>query len=150
MDSKLLMKEGKRLFRSVLLPGQVLLRWCFLELESTRNGCRLLFSIFEYVIRFCWVFTERVHYVESVQIWSYFWSVFSCIRTKYRKIRTGNKSIFGHFSRSDGTIDYWNLGIIDYLKMLLIICLIFEGHLVIQYLTLSWRRPLSFRNQSID
>ena len=38
--------------------------------------------------------------VKSVQIQSYFWSVFSCIRTEYRKIWSKNKSVFGHFSRS--------------------------------------------------
>ena len=27
---------------------------------------------------------QRLHCVKSVQIWSYFWSVFSCIRTEYR------------------------------------------------------------------
>ena len=37
------------------------------------------------------------HCVKSVQIQSYFWSVFSCIRTEYRKIRTINNSVFGHF-----------------------------------------------------
>ena len=31
-----------------------------------------------------------------------FWSVFSCIRTEYRKIRTRNNSAFGHFSCSEG------------------------------------------------
>ena len=31
----------------------------------------------------------------------YFWSVFSCIPTEYRKIQTRNNSVFGHFSRSD-------------------------------------------------
>ena len=54
-----------------------------------------------------------LHCVESVQIRSYFWSVFSCIRTGYgdllvnlhiqshnKKIRTKNNSAFGHFSRS--------------------------------------------------
>ena len=53
------------------------------------------------------------HYVKSVQIQSYFWSVFSCIQTEYvdslrlriqseyRKIRTRNNSVFGHFSRSE-------------------------------------------------
>ena len=41
-----------------------------------------------------------VHCVNSVQIQSYFWSVFSCIRIEYRKIRTRNNSVFGHFSRS--------------------------------------------------
>ena len=49
------------------------------------------------------------HCVKSVQIRSYFWSVFSCIRTEYgdllnlriqseyRKIRTRNNSVFGRF-----------------------------------------------------
>ena len=40
------------------------------------------------------------HFVKSVQIRSYFWSVFCCIRTESRKIRTRNNSVFGHFSRS--------------------------------------------------
>ena len=31
---------------------------------------------------------------------SYFWSVFFCIHLEYRKIRTRNNSVFGHFSRS--------------------------------------------------
>ena len=38
--------------------------------------------------------------VKSVQIQSYFWSVFSCTWIEYRKIRTRNNSVFGHFSRS--------------------------------------------------
>ena len=38
--------------------------------------------------------------VKSVQTQSYFWSVFSCIWTECRKIRTRNNSVFGHFSRS--------------------------------------------------
>ena len=40
------------------------------------------------------------HCVKSVQIRSYFWSVFSCIWTEYRKIRTRNNFVFGHISRS--------------------------------------------------
>ena len=44
------------------------------------------------------------HCVKSVQIRNYFWSVFSCIRTEYRKILTRNNSVFGHFSRIEGTI----------------------------------------------
>ena len=39
--------------------------------------------------------------VKSVQIRSLFWSVFFCIRTEYRKIRTRENSVFGYFSRSD-------------------------------------------------
>ena len=37
----------------------------------------------------------------SVQIRSYFWSVFSYIQSEYRKIPTRNNSVFGHFSRSE-------------------------------------------------
>ena len=50
------------------------------------------------------------HCMKSVQVRSYFWSVFSCIRTEYgdlrsihceyRKVRTRNNSVFGHFSCS--------------------------------------------------
>ena len=50
------------------------------------------------------------HCVKSVQIRSYFWPVFSCIRieygvnlriqSEYRKIRTRNNSVFTQFSRS--------------------------------------------------
>ena len=43
---------------------------------------------------------ETVHCVKSVQIRSYLWSIFSCIHSKYRKIRTRKSSIFGDFSRS--------------------------------------------------
>ena len=37
------------------------------------------------------------HCVKNVQIQSYFWSVFSCIWTEYRKIRTRNNSALRHF-----------------------------------------------------
>ena len=43
------------------------------------------------------------HWVKSVQIWSYFWSVFSCIRIEYGDLRSKsryNNSVFGRFSRS--------------------------------------------------
>ena len=40
------------------------------------------------------------HCMKSVRIRSCFWSVFSYIRTEYRKIRTKNNSVFGHFSCS--------------------------------------------------
>ena len=45
-----------------------------------------------------------IHCVKSVQIRSFFWSVFSCIRTEYGKIRTRKNSVFGHFLRSDKPI----------------------------------------------
>ena len=36
--------------------------------------------------------------MKSVQIRSFFWPEFSCIRTEYRKIRTRKNCVFGHFS----------------------------------------------------
>ena len=47
-------------------------------------------------------------YVKSVQIRKHFWSVCSCIWTEYRKVRTRNNSVFGHFSRSaEQCYKYW-------------------------------------------
>ena len=61
----------------------------------------------------CYVNWPYQHSVESVQLRSYFWSVFSCIRrnteiysvnlriqSEYRKIRTRENPAFGHFSLS--------------------------------------------------
>ena len=42
-----------------------------------------------------------IHFVKSVQIRSFFWSVSSCIQYEYRKIRTRKNSVFWHFSRTD-------------------------------------------------
>ena len=41
------------------------------------------------------------HCVKNVQIRSSFWSLFSCIQSEYRKRRTRNNSVFGHFSSSE-------------------------------------------------
>ena len=48
------------------------------------------------------------HCVKSVQIRSFFWSVFSCIRIEYRKIRTRKYSVFGHFSPSGRFLKFLN------------------------------------------
>ena len=40
--------------------------------------------------------------MKSLPLWCFFWSVFSCTQTEYRKVRTRKKSVFGQFSRSDG------------------------------------------------
>ena len=53
--------------------------------------------LFSNCLFFCLSFR---HCVKSVQIRSFFWSVFSCIQNKYRKIRTKKNSVFGHLSRS--------------------------------------------------
>ena len=44
--------------------------------------------------------------VKSVLIRSHFWSVFSCIRTEHRKIRTRNDSVFGDVWHSAQTIAF--------------------------------------------
>ena len=51
------------------------------------------------------------HCMKSVRIRSCFWSVFSYIRTEYRKIRTKNNSVFGHFSCSVMHLKYCNFGL---------------------------------------
>ena len=43
----------------------------------------------------------NTHCVKTVQIRSFFWSLFSCIQSKYRKVWTRKNSVFEHFSRSD-------------------------------------------------
>ena len=68
------------------------------------------------------------HCVKSVLIRIYFWSVFSCILTeyrdlwsiqsKYKKIRTRNNCLFGHFSRSEGDYVSANLFIFYLTKAL--------------------------------
>ena len=40
------------------------------------------------------------HCVKSVQMQSFFWSVFFCIQSEYRKIWTRENFVFGNFSRS--------------------------------------------------
>ena len=47
-----------------------------------------------FVYKNCTRCIQPMHCVKSVQIRSYFWSVFFCIRTEYRKIRTRNNSAF--------------------------------------------------------
>ena len=48
-----------------------------------------------------WRLFENGHCVKSVQVRSFSWSIFSCILTKYRKIRARKNSLFGHFSSSE-------------------------------------------------
>ena len=55
-----------------------------LNLKETRNPTKI----------------RPLHCVECIQLPSFFWSVFSCIWTEYKKIRARKISIFGRFSRS--------------------------------------------------
>ena len=50
--------------------------------------------------RSIWLPKGISHCVKSAQIRSFFWSVFSCIWTEFREVRTRKNSVFGLFSRS--------------------------------------------------
>ena len=45
------------------------------------------------------------HCAKSVQMRGFFWSVFFCIRTEYKKIRIRKNSVFGHFSFSERIVN---------------------------------------------
>ena len=63
--------------------------------------------MYQWVNLFLSVLPFISHCVKSVQIRSFFWSVFFCIRTEYRKIRIRNNSVFEHFSRS---VSFYEVG----------------------------------------
>ena len=78
--------------------------WCFLyrvfEVKcAARFWCNIPTSQSFWLIGL-FILMSNFHCAKSVEIRSYFWSVFSSILTKYRKLRTRNNSAFGHFSRS--------------------------------------------------
>ena len=54
-------------------------------------------------------YLDQIHSMKCDRIRSYFWFVFSCIQFEYRKIRTRNNSVFGHFLRSDYAVTFWLL-----------------------------------------
>ena len=68
----------------------------FLVLRMIRNLTYVTFSLIKLVRHL-----RRSHCVKSVQIRIFFWSIFYCIWTEYRKIRTRKNSVFQHFSRSE-------------------------------------------------
>ena len=61
-------------------------------INVTKNMTFFTFMIF--------VSVGNKHYVKSVQIRSFFWTVSSCVWTEYGKIETRKNSVFGNFSRS--------------------------------------------------
>ena len=58
----------------------------------------------------------NVHYVKSVQIRSFLWSIFFCIQSEYRKIPTRKNSVFGHFSRSESIVE-WDMSFASLIKL---------------------------------
>ena len=76
--------------------------YCFwLDVRILFHRCSLREELANIV---SFTFIENYRCLKSVQIRSYFWSVFSCIQSEYREIRTRNNSVFGHFSRSVCTV----------------------------------------------
>ena len=79
------------------------------------------------------------HCVKSVWMLSYFWSVFSCIRTECRKIRTRNNPVFGHPSGSDSHSKY-----ISYLPLInLNVDVIFRDWSSPYYYKTIWTKTVS-------
>ena len=78
---------------------------CYLKILKILQKISMAKSSFSEVAR-CWIAalltgnSEHSHCVKSVEIRSFFWSVFSCIRTEHRKVRSRKNSVFRHFSCS--------------------------------------------------
>ena len=74
--------------------------------------------------------TCHFHCVKSAQMWSFFWSMFSCIQCEYRKKWTRNNSVFEHFPRSvfqfesrttcHYTINFWFYGRLFYVFQIMV------------------------------
>ena len=71
----------------------------FIKLKNSLEAC-----FFHHFYHHFFLFLQ-VHCVKSAQTRSFFWSVFSCIQSKYRKIRTRKNSVFEHFSRSSSLFE---------------------------------------------
>ena len=87
------------------IQGKVCLFFCFNKiLNDTHRENYKKNWIQEFGNIKSWLFLMIIfktrYCVKSVQLRSYFWSVFSCIQSGYRKIQTRNNSVVGHFSRS--------------------------------------------------
>ena len=102
-----LVKLGECLFTNLKVVGSSPLAVTYF---ITLSNISLYFHVLLFLCTFVFVFLKTSldinfgiakdsNCVKSVQIRSYRWSVFSCIRNEYRKIRTRNNSVFGHFSR---------------------------------------------------
>ena len=70
------------------------------KLYKLHSDLKFLLEIMNFMKKLDCNLYSKKNCVKSVQILSYFCSVFSCIQSKYRKIWTRNNSVFGHFSHS--------------------------------------------------
>ena len=61
-------------------------------------------------------FKYSSHYVKTIQIRIFSWSVFCCIQSEYRKIQTRKNSAFGHFSLTAFPNIHLNFGVKNLLR----------------------------------
>ena len=108
---------GKKACISIRSPGVLSPSWVILfAFLSFFFFLFIFFLIFALLYFFIYLFIYFIfwgvlicHCVKSFQVRSYFWSVFSCIRTEYGKIRTRKNFVFAHFSRSVCNLNYINI-----------------------------------------
>ena len=101
-------KEISALVRVCLLSTYLQIRFChqilisFLNIKIKYHVPRILHkTIFINILRkYSWLIWNR-HCVKIIQIRSFFWSVFSRIRTEYRKIWIRKNSLYGYFPHSE-------------------------------------------------
>ena len=70
------------------------------KLHKLHSDLKFLLEIMNFMKKLNYNLYSKENCVKNIQIRRYFCSVFSCIQSEYRKIRTRNNSVFGYFSRS--------------------------------------------------
>ena len=82
------------------------------------------------VIHFIFYLQKELHYVNSVQIWSFCWSVFSRIQSKYGEIQPSKKPCFWTLLKQS-----WNVAekLLSVKKLQLLECYIWTSKLSISF-----------------
>ena len=95
------LKQIWKFFTAIFICRKILvLHFWHATLQSFKNVIKIFVTILRNP-KSLWIKNINDKNCEkSVQIRSFIWSVFSCIRTKYNKIRTRKISVFGQFSRT--------------------------------------------------
>ena len=73
-----------------------------------KSSSKIIYDLICVQVTSYW-FMRMIHRVKSVQIRIYFWSVFSCIQSEYRKLRIRNNSAVLWWKKIYWTVAYKNL-----------------------------------------
>ena len=96
--------SGQYIWPMYFRNGRLIVKYIKNEILQTPNLVQIRKLKYPDRIKFCFLM-YLMHCVKSVQIRSFFWSIFSCIRTEYgdlQKKNTDHKNFEdGHSSRSD-------------------------------------------------